>query len=406
MMLFLKSGSCKKILVRSMNVNLSTLSSPMSGNFAQASRELVAIIVKSVTARANEHGGGAVSAGELQSIVSQFAWQAWAPELGAMMMSLSAKDPECPSSWFHAQLQCFTFLFESKIELELDYAGARPLVFAGLPLPAGRIRASGRRGKMCFVWPETSERIEFHRRCVDEDTYVWVRSAREPLIAVGSAMWARVGERQALERWWRDMKFSPALTDPRPGIAQVEAATAVLENHLPQEYLWVGLMLREVMFSQSAGTEVTESSSINTWPGHVQMSLATVVQTICMLIHECSHQYFHLVNLCAPVVDDDSVMAFSVLKQKSRPLGKVLLGYHAFANIELALRRLREVNTGLDIVEIERQINHARHHVDSLEQSLESVSQHVMPAGAAMYSPLQRQLAAARSHGCASNASL
>lgn len=58
-----------------------------------------------------------------------------------------------------------------------------------------------------------------------------------------------------------------------------------------------------------------------------------------MLVHECAHHYFHLSSRLEPVDDGtDHSLYFSPVKNTGRPIDKILLAYHAFANVLIFYR--------------------------------------------------------------------
>jgi HEXXH motif-containing protein len=58
-----------------------------------------------------------------------------------------------------------------------------------------------------------------------------------------------------------------------------------------------------------------------------------------MLIHEATHQYYHLLTRVAPVHDgSDDNLYYSPVKRRGRPLPFILLAYHAFGNVLLFTR--------------------------------------------------------------------
>ena len=60
-----------------------------------------------------------------------------------------------------------------------------------------------------------------------------------------------------------------------------------------------------------------------------------------MRVHECTHQDFYVTSRVADVVDGrDKTLYYSPAVQRQRPLNKILVGYHAFANILLFYRTL------------------------------------------------------------------
>jgi HEXXH motif-containing protein len=121
-------------------------------------------------------------------------------------------------------------------------------------------------------------------------------------------------------------------------------------------------------------------------------SPGSLLQTISMLVHECSHQYFHSVQWSCPVVEDDAPQGFSILKEINRPLDKILLGFHAFGNVLYAFSCLRG-NSAVDQIELEAQVRHVRRYVDDLQTQLEQQQQWLTQTGKELYLPLKALLA-------------
>jgi HEXXH motif-containing protein len=67
-----------------------------------------------------------------------------------------------------------------------------------------------------------------------------------------------------------------------------------------------------------------------------------VLNLVAQLVHEASHQAFYLLRTLGPVVNPDhaGLMLHSAVKGRRRPLEFVLMAYHAFVNILIALRSL------------------------------------------------------------------
>ena len=82
------------------------------------------------------------------------------------------------------------------------------------------------------------------------------------------------------------------------------------------------------------------SGSHPSFPGLVVMSNDPRPAAIAeMLVHEASHQYFYLVALLGPVDDgSDAAEYYSPLVGRARPIDKLLLSFHALANMALLLR--------------------------------------------------------------------
>jgi len=105
-----------------------------------------------------------------------------------------------------------------------------------------------------------------------------------------------------------------------------------------------------------------------------------------MLIHEASHQYFELLNKLGPTVDPNHTkLYYSPVKQCERPLNKILLAYHAFANVMLFYRGVAEC--GLADSRLAKFQNALNDELRQLEQPLLK-SDAILPIGGALVDPL------------------
>ncbi|WP_437730005.1 aKG-HExxH-type peptide beta-hydroxylase [Sorangium sp. So ce1335] len=127
-----------------------------------------------------------------------------------------------------------------------------------------------------------------------------------------------------------------------PDVAQPFAdALELLARHAPVYLTWVERVLRGVVVCRCQESR-TRSSSWMHAPGIVLVSWsANPIEIAEMLVHESSHQRFYLVSRVGPVVDgSDAQQYYSPAVQRHRPLSKILIGYHAFANMLLFYRTL------------------------------------------------------------------
>lgn len=131
--------------------------------------------------------------------------------------------------------------------------------------------------------------------------------------------------------------FSPAL------IEVLTQTLDLLEEHLPHYFDWVVRIIRRVAvfhFERNvlySGSHEHQYGTIHISDNFRVLSLAE------MLIHEASHQYFELLNKLGPTVDPDHTeLYYSPAKRCDRPLHKILLAYHAFANVMLFYRGVAE----------------------------------------------------------------
>ena len=131
--------------------------------------------------------------------------------------------------------------------------------------------------------------------------------------------------------------FSPAL------IETLTRALDLLEAHLPHYFDWVVRLIRRVAVVHFE-RNVLYSGSHDYQYGTIHISDNSRVLSIAeMLIHEASHQYFELLTKLGPTVDPSHTkLYYSPVKKCDRPLHKILLAYHAFANVMLFYRGVAE----------------------------------------------------------------
>jgi len=131
--------------------------------------------------------------------------------------------------------------------------------------------------------------------------------------------------------------FSPAL------IETLTRALDLLEEHLPHYFDWVVRIIRRVAVLHFE-RNVLHSGNHEHQYGTIHISDNSRVLSLAeMLIHEASHQYFELLNKLGPTVDPaHTELYYSPVKQCDRPLHKILLAYHAFANVMLFYRGVAE----------------------------------------------------------------
>lgn len=131
--------------------------------------------------------------------------------------------------------------------------------------------------------------------------------------------------------------FSPALIDA------LTQTLDLLEEHLPHYFDWVVRIMRRVVVLHAERNELHSGSPQNQYGTILISDNFRVLSLAEMLIHETSHQYFELLNKLGPTVDPcHTELYYSPVKQCDRPLHKILLAYHAFANVMLFYRGVSE----------------------------------------------------------------
>jgi HEXXH motif-containing protein len=131
--------------------------------------------------------------------------------------------------------------------------------------------------------------------------------------------------------------FSPAVMET------LTSALDLLERHIPHYFEWVMRVIRRVVVLHSEQDLLRSGSHENQY-GTIHISDNLRVLSVAeMFVHEASHQYLELLRKLGPTVDPSHKgLYYSPVKQCDRPLPKILLAYHAFANVMLYYRELSE----------------------------------------------------------------
>lgn len=321
----------------------------------------------------------------------------WRPELGAVRTALLRNENEISKNWVAAQIKIIDYLTHNREELDIEIDESMPLVFSGLNFDANGLKLVADKNRNVEIKNYSnppllfnmSEKIELYDAgCLSKQITkeVLIGSASAAIISNGSWMdLYKDIDKGDLYREFNDNSFSE----------QIYRASLILENYLPEYYVWVACLLREIapLALPSKGSSTT-SCSFPLWPGHSQFSVgATSLQQIIMLIHECSHQFYHLLQWSIPTVTKDAPLIYSVLKQAYRPLDKLLLGFHAFGNVALSLDALQDKNVSeISMHELQGQIKHTKKYITGLFEQLIPNRKFITTAGLELFDPLSARL--------------
>jgi HEXXH motif-containing protein len=181
-----------------------------------------------------------------------------------------------------------------------------------------------------------------------------------------------------------------------PGdLAALAEALALLRQYAPPYETWVQRIVRGVIPLVSEGGMIF-SSSYEGRPGVISISFpAEPVALAEMLVHEASHQYLHLLSRLGALDDgSDTTLYDSPVKRCPRPIGAILLAYHAFANVQLFYRAA--LARGIDDAGYcERNARELAPQLVLMEEWLCSTTA-LTPLGRALWEPLAAELRAAR----------
>lgn len=177
---------------------------------------------------------------------------------------------------------------------------------------------------------------------------------------------------------------------------QMGEAFALLEQAGPRYQPWLRPVMRGIAACPVYAPGLRVSAS---FPNHFGViSAAFPLRTAYLaeiLVHEFSHQYYLLLEAVMPLIKKETAprLYYSSFKMKQRPLGKILLTYHATANMALFWHDLHE-NGGADHSLYRAELDNLLRHTDSLGAII-AASQGLTEAGAAMFET-QRALFAER----------
>jgi HEXXH motif-containing protein len=215
----------------------------------------------------------------------------------------------------------------SGAELAVELGGGRQVVFARFARSGGRWQSLGPRddhdGQHGNGWQEELRQVPIDRRTVTFVTGAALGDERQEGLPYGVT----------------------AATDEVT--AAWTAAFDLIRRHSPEYLQWVDRGIRDIV-PLAVGSETMVSASHTQRWGEVYMTSALPPLKLAeMLVHEVSHQHYFFGGFLAAVEDgSDTHLYYSPVKKTGRPIDKILLAYHAFANVVLFYRQCREA--GLD----------------------------------------------------------
>jgi hypothetical protein len=122
-------------------------------------------------------------------------------------------------------------------------------------------------------------------------------------------------------------------------VAISQDALGLLGKHAPVYVPWVERILRCIILLEDDDARMN-SGSENGQSGVVYMSVSSSPMPFAeLLVHEATHQYKHLLCRLGTIDDGtDKNLYYSPVVRRQRPLDRIVVAYHAFANILLLYR--------------------------------------------------------------------
>jgi HEXXH motif-containing protein len=145
--------------------------------------------------------------------------------------------------------------------------------------------------------------------------------------------------RDALEA--REFSVDLRRVDRRPDsiVGPLDAALRLIGKHSPAYLTWIQRISRQVLPLADDPTMMTSSSAA--WrPGVLYSANRPDTAALAeMLVHEGSHQYMYILRQLGPLDDgSDQALYHSPVRGTLRPLGAMVVAYHAVANVTLFCR--------------------------------------------------------------------
>jgi len=370
---------------------LRPFASPHGGGFLPLAERLTCSHVRGIASRvqriAERTGAPPLAVDPATLTPARISTHGWLPELGAARLGCVERLGIEPA-WLVAQMQLSLYFAGALDAVELELTSERPLAIAGRILRRDRIRICGDRQRLTVVTPAGQLVLALTRIEPPGMRPVWAREVSD-VIDVGSSAIAVRASNDWMLHWDTAAARGEACDDPARHLACVERAVSVLEAYVPSYYRWVAALMREVVPLRREAATPPRSQSFLIWPGQIHVSRASVAAMVGMLVHACTHQYFHLACWTGSLIKPGA----------PSPMERILLGYHAAANTLLAYRGLAS-SVGrcpdLDARELADHTARCAAQAASLGDGLEAHLAYLAPLGRDLYEPLRDCVAATR----------
>jgi HEXXH motif-containing protein len=129
----------------------------------------------------------------------------------------------------------------------------------------------------------------------------------------------------------------------------------------PEYSSWCTRVLRQVQLVGSKSVETRLSHSAASRPGGIVMSHpGNLVHYMEAIVHECTHQYFYMLTMMTRLKRDpsDQALFYSSIVSRRRPIDRILMAYHATANIVRFLSIVRKKCPDLEPAAHDRAVHH------------------------------------------------
>jgi HEXXH motif-containing protein len=311
---------------------------------------------------------------------------AWRPELGHLNSLLSANDRLQNAA---AQYALLAIAAGCQCDIVASTVAPACLSFSGYRIPTGArigIHRVGDRLSVIVDEVETTFIRNQHgwRRINGRDESL--RQIENGLVVVGGP------SVDPQMKGTYDGDLSPALF--AEAAEQMFRSLRFISEVSPEYFRWCTRVLRQVELTHSPRSGVSFSRSDPCRPGTIVLSFpADLVLYLEAVVHECTHQYFYMLMMLTAVKSDpfDQTEFFSSIVARNRPIDRVLLAYHATANIISFLDVLRKHRLDLQPM-VDLRLREQTKITRQLHEVLASGKKHLSEAANSFWLPFQESV--------------
>lgn len=266
----------------------------------------------------------------------------WAPELG-YAFQLARQEGRLVANAL-AQLALYNARLGKTQDLQFEPARGSYLIVAGITIGSAGFMELHSDGRIIEVKTENIE-LKFEKKSgfwdCSSHPEAWRRHVPGTNITVTGGNCLDPELVYSLDPPGKSDQFEDA-------VSEIALAMSLIMERVPRYGPWCERFLRQIHVV-GKNKDISFSRSAPSRPGYVVASAPMPIELQAeMLVHECTHQYYFLLELLTPIpMNRDSKEKFySPLAKRERPLERLLVAYHAAANMVLfhteLLRNYRE----------------------------------------------------------------
>lgn len=368
------------------------------GSLALSFFSRIAQYVASVERFRNSAEGNTLSNISRRAVCATPSVSYWEWEIGAIGKALSKTHTwDLDGSWVEAQLLIAAFMAGLINELEFEADVNNPLLVSGLYVSSSLLLSVAASGSKLTIKDRRGEiLVELVRQVARNGIPVWVDSRRYHIPVTFGTKYAMS---VASSHWtWNNGKLRPKqeICEKLESVVEaLERAGAFLEQEVPEYYEWIGGAVTLVVPIARPSADVMVSGSDFYSFRMCQIGFPATNYELCeMLVHESSHQYFNLLRTAGPLQRNSTSLHRSPLRSQPRQLDRILIGYHAFANVRLLYRKIQERCGTCDVEPLVKSVESDLAQLDCV--LVENIDNGLTECGKNLYLPLALRLRARR----------